>query len=123
MEAKNCEILPGLKVHLVELVIEMLPFFVCKLDEVELKSKPDDQIPPERIVMEILWAQELTNPKSMQDLFNALPKFIADELQSPTELETFCSKMVTLQHLISKEHEEQLCVELSPTGDFERNLE
>ena len=59
--------------------------------------------------MEILKAQELTKPKSMQDLFDALPKFIAVELQSPMELETFCSKMVTLRHLF-QEHEEQLYV-------------
>ena len=108
MKAKRSAILPGMKKknksrkQSVKLVIEMLPnVFVCKLNRVELKSKPDDQISPERIVMEILRAQELTNPKSMQDLFDALPKFITvNSLQSPTELETFCSKMVTLQHLV-----------------------
>ena len=121
MKAKNCEIFPGMK-QLVELVIKRFHnVFICKLTTyVKLKSKPDDQISPERIVMEILRAQELTKPKSMQDLFDALPKFITVELQSPAELETFCSKMVTLQHLI-QDPEEQLCVELSPTGDFESN--
>ena len=85
---------------LTKTIVKLFPS-IWKTKKTKLKIKLADvtecQPTRERLVLEILRAEQGTRPTSMKQLFEALPDHAKHQFRSPLKLQEFCQQIVALQ--------------------------
>ena len=89
---------------LIETIIELFPKVFCKYDSnitTLIDDTPGYKLSQERLILDILRAEEKVKPNSTKELFEALPDYVKNQFRSPLKLQEFCQGMVALNEEFS----------------------
>ena len=84
---------------LIETIIELFPKVFCTYDSnitTLIDDTPGYKLSQERLILDILRAEEKVKPTSTKELFEALPDYVKNQFRSPLKLQEFCQEMVVL---------------------------
>ena len=84
------------RLKLIDTIFKLFPNIFNSHNIKDINDKPEGEPSRERLILEILRAQEKSKPKSTQSLFQALPDFVKDHFRFQIELENFCQEMVDI---------------------------
>ena len=73
-----------------------------------VNDEPECQPTRERLILEILRAEQIAKPTSMKLLFETLPDFAKEQFNSPVKLQEFCQEIVALKDeftFLQEEHQ------------------